>query len=664
MPARRSVVLIAVGLLNVAGCLSPVRQETDALVCSRANVRIDALPTPATILEQLPEAKGKELTKGDVTTTGLQQIGGVVQPDVLSQNELELARKKAAEQFLNRLQVPPLVPGGGALKIERPKGFEKLPPAEQDKFLAKYFPPMLPMGPDPQPIPGPNGQPLTLEDLQRLARENSPLLRQAASDIKAVEGAAWEAGMYPNPTIGLSSNSIGPNGGPLMGPYIQQTIKTGGKLKLSQSMALMDVANAQVAYRRAETDLMASVRTGYYAVLVAEASIKANHAVADLTDEVYKIMLLYTKVGTVATYEPMQIAVFAAQARIALVQSRNSYLVAWKQLGAALGLPAMPPTQLAGNLDQHLPRFDFEKCLARILANHTDVVTANNALQKMRYNLRLSEVTPIPDVTVGATLMYDATPPGPPRWVTFFTGNMPIPVWDRNQGGIKQAQGQLMRASEEPHRVRAALTASVADAFNRLETNRILLEMYVKQMLPQQVNAFRATVLRHAFVADVVFNDLIAAEQNLVSLIPTYLTTLGAYWQAVSDIASLLQTDNVYLMAEEVSDASLPNLAELLKLPCCHPCSSLPQAEFKGISSFESPPGLPVSPEIRGVETSPAAAPKTPAAPKESSALPTPAITMPPTADAAPTAAPLALPPALLTPIALPASATSTPARQ
>ena len=34
--------------------------------------------------------------------------------------------------------------------------------------------------------------------------------------------------------------------------------------------------------------------------------------------------------------------------------------------------------------------------LARVLQNHTDVLTAQNAMLKARYNLRLAKVTPVP----------------------------------------------------------------------------------------------------------------------------------------------------------------------------------------------------------------------------------------------------------------------------
>ena len=50
-----------------------------------------------------------------------------------------------------------------------------------------------------------------------------------------------------------------------------------------------------------------------------------------------------------ATYEPMQVRVLALQARTLTIQGHNRYLAAWKQLAAAVGLPGLPPSELAGD---------------------------------------------------------------------------------------------------------------------------------------------------------------------------------------------------------------------------------------------------------------------------------------------------------------------------
>src|SRR5262249_39571365 len=231
-------------------------------------------------------------------------------------------------------------------------------------------------------------------------------LRQAAADVLAARGAASQAGMYPNPIFGLQNASPSNSGGPTYGVIFGQTITTMGKKKLAEAAAIMDLENAQVAFRRAEADLMSSVRSGYFAVLVALEGIKASRALVNLTDEVYKVNVEQALFGEAAPYEPMQMAVFAAQARQGLIQARNSYMLAWKQLAARMGIRGLPPTALEGRIDI-LPQYEYSKVLAHVLTQHTEVATAATTQQKARYNLRLAEVTAIPDVTVTTSVFND-----------------------------------------------------------------------------------------------------------------------------------------------------------------------------------------------------------------------------------------------------------------
>src|SRR5205823_10555963 len=134
--------------------------------------------------------------------------------------------------------------------------------------------------------------------------------------------------------------------------------------------------------------------------------------------------------------------------------------------------------------------------------------------QKARYNLRLAEVTAVPDVTVQTTILNDNSLGVSNRLTAGIQATVPVPVWDRNLGGIQQARGALMRAVEEEHRVRDDLTARVADAFRRYDESRDLLELYRKDILPKQVQAFRGAVIRHyrGELLKIAYTDLIQSE--------------------------------------------------------------------------------------------------------------------------------------------------------
>jgi outer membrane protein, heavy metal efflux system len=579
-PLSHRCLPLILGTCFLAGCLRPVREEVDARICLRAEKPVD-LTRPG-MEEPTPPQSGLSQAPAPAT-----------QPSPQS----ELGEPKPMKTLAGRLTVPRDVPGSWAEDIRLPPVTKR---QEVEAAINRYFPALPALGPDPQPIPGPEGHPLTLADLQKLALTNSPLLRQAAADVKAAEGAARQAGAYPNPLAGFTAQSGTSGTGPNYGGFVSQVIKTANKLKLAQAAAVMDLENARLKLRKTESDVFTQVRQNYFAVLVARESLKANRALAQLTDEAFTVLLLQLKAGEVAAYEPTQLRVVALQTRAALVQARNAYNTAWKQLAASLGLPALPLTELAGRVDMPIPRYQYDRVLAQVLSTHTDVLTALNDIQKARYNLSQAQVTPIPDVNVQASVVKDYTPPGPPGTYAAVQMSVAIPVWDLNKGNIVQSQGNLMRAIEEPHQTRDDLTARVADAFGRYENGRILLEMYRKNILPNQVQAFRAAVARHSRAAEIEkggisFNDVITAEQTLVTVVTTYLGALGDQWKAVVDVANLLQTGDLFQVGGEVyTVAPVPELEHLLTMPCVHPCSPLPPQQFQGMNG-EWTPAAPVS---------------------------------------------------------------------
>jgi cobalt-zinc-cadmium efflux system outer membrane protein len=538
--------IIVPGLLLLAGCTFPVRRQVDDLICDRGEQGYDLRPPKQ-------DKAGKK------------------------ENMTPMQDPKKKPTLEDRLVIPPDLPASDTKMPTLPK--DKKDFKEQiEQLLKEHYPPFPKIDKDKDFPPGPDGKPLTLSDLQRIAFMKNPLLKQAASDIEWARGAAIQAGAYPNPTIGYQSVGAGAGGGPFVGMFLSQTIKTMGKLKLAQAAATMDLQNAEFAYRRAETDLLSSVRTSYYAVLVAQESVRANRGLVELTDEVYRVMVVQLRAGQVSPYEASQMGVFAASARTALLTARNARLLAWRQLAAAMGEPHMPATDLAGNIHVQVPRIDFEKALAHVLTKHTDVLTTAGTIEKARHNLRLQQVTPVPDVTVQATVLNDLTPPGPSRINPTVAVSVPLPVFDLNKGAIRQSQAALVRASEEPHRVQADLTARFSEAYRRYDENRALLQMYQKDILPKQVQAFRLAVKRYfGAQADapgaLTLLDVISAEQNLVTQIGNYLPVLQAQWQAVVDVSSFLQTNQIYEAADEINSAPAIDFEELLKLPCHHPCA-------------------------------------------------------------------------------------------
>ena len=565
---------LALGMLFLGGCCYVVREEADSQVCHAA-----AMPTDSRVPED--EGRTPTATLDSYPTGSTSQVRPAAAQVLPPIGEPLPPPRQPIRTILQRLTIPRDLPGAEVPEIRLPSVKES--PEKRTAAIRELFPPLPPLVSPPEPQPGPEGQPLTLADLQRLAMSFSPLLRQAAADVQAAKGAAIQAGAYPNPNFGYQSDTVGTSAtAGFQGIFIEQTIKTGGKLKLQQAAAAMDLLNAETAFRRAQFDLVTAVRTNYYAVLVAQDTVKVSRALAQLSDETFRVQLdLLALGGQVAAYEPLALRVLAYQARAALVQARNRYTAAWKQLAATLGLPGMPPTQLAGRADMPIPVYPFDTSLARVLSSHTDVITAENNLHRARYNLRLAQVTPVPDISMHIAVEKDFSMPPFLVTHTLQIGG-PIPLWDQNKGNIVQAQGMLLRAVEQPHQVRDDLTNRFTTAYEQYANNRVLIEYYRNQILPDQVRAYRALLQRFQQDPTVQFADLFTAQQTLAGAVTTYIATLGSLWTSVVGVADLMQIPELYVDGQEQALPPIPDLAQLAPLPCCHPCQRLPDARWKG----------------------------------------------------------------------------------
>jgi cobalt-zinc-cadmium efflux system outer membrane protein len=542
--------IAALLMLMLTGCHA-FYKDTDGLLARR--------PTPAN--EQLAI---------DPALQSALYLSPAGNPPLVTVAAQKLEEPSKTQSMMDRLKLKGNIPGADAPDIKMP--LPTAPRTEIETAIKKQFPPLPALPVLPRGAPGAAGVPLTLDDLQQIASRSSPVIRQANFDIDAARGLALQAGLYPNPSVGYESSDMGQGGFNgrrtigMQGGYLQQTILMPGKLGLARAAAIAAVQVAEQNLLQKEADLNAVVRQGYFAVLTARTQFDVVSALVQTADELYSVLLLQMQAGEVAAYEPMQIRVLALQARGQLVKAHNRYVSAWRQLAADMGTPGMPLTALAGRIDLAVPLFEHDRVLHYVLEHHTEVQAARINVERGKTLVRLAQLQPYPDLSMNVAVQKDYTTP-PFEAVTSVTVGAPFPLWNRNQGNIQYARAQLRRALEETDRVRNDLTSRTAEVFERYENNRTLLEMYKNQILPNQVQAFRAAVIRHAAVKDVSYNDIVTVQQSLASTISTYLSTLGEQWVAVIDIAHLLQCKDLYQFpgAEEV--APIPQMPSLLPAP-------------------------------------------------------------------------------------------------
>ena len=251
--------------------------------------------------------------------------------------------------------------------------------------------------------------------------------------------------------------------------------------------------------------------------------------------------------GESAPYEPLQLRVFAVQARNTVVLATNGLDASWRQLAATTGLPYMARQTVAGSVESLTPAVDYDT-LVTILQRHTDLTAANLRIASTRHRLRLAEVQPIPNLTVYAAFQHDDTTPLS-DYSTNVQVSAPVPVFNRNQGNIASAHADLVRAEQNLNDTNNTLMSSLADAYSRFTSSRMISESYRTELLPDQVRVYRGVYDRFLIDGESIdFAQVVVAQQTLGTVVTSYLQSLNDVWMATVDLAELLQVDDLMTM--------------------------------------------------------------------------------------------------------------------
>jgi len=373
-----------------------------------------------------------------------------------------------------------------------------LPPALAEPTSAPVTPRMVAPAGAPAALPG-------LADFERLALARNPTLRQAAAQVDAAMSRSYQAGLYPNPTIGYMAEQIGafgevtptPSGvtasrkrtpGELQGGFVQQEIVTGGKLRLSRAKFAEEATAARFQADAQRFRVINGVRTRYFEVVAAERLIAINRDLSRLNDDAVRTTEELVNVGQANEPDLLQAKVEARRARVALRNAENRYRGSSENLVSLVGAPELRPTHLDDRaLEAPAPPLDFDSTLANLLRCSPEIQAALAEIRRSQVMVRRERAEPIPNVTlqavVGRNYEFNITTAG-------VQASIPLPVWNRNQGTIREAQSDLARDHAEHDRVALSLRNRLADASTRYEDARQSVEDFHSESLPLAKRAY------------------------------------------------------------------------------------------------------------------------------------------------------------------------------
>ena len=315
-----------------------------------------------------------------------------------------------------------------------------------------------------------------------MALQRNPTLVQAAMRIRAAEGRYVQAGLYPNPVIGYQGEEINDQGtAGQQGGFVSQRFVTAGKRRLGQSVAGHEVAGARRALDAQTGRVVNDVRAGYYEVLVAQRTIELDERLLHIGQEGVKAAEQLLAAMEVGRVDLLQARIEADSTMLRLHNAQTRHRAAWRRLAAVVGLPAMKPVRLVGDLEGEMPEFTWDEALQRLLAESPELAEARAGVRKARCALEWECAQRVPDIDVKTAVRYHNVTQ---NTVASVEVGLPLPIFNRNQGNISKAQAELVVAENEVRRIELALHHRMAQAFQKYADARRQVETYSAEILP------------------------------------------------------------------------------------------------------------------------------------------------------------------------------------
>ncbi len=391
---------------------------------------------------------------------------------------------------------------------------------------------------------------VTLSELQKIAMENNPTLRQAEQEIRASQARRQQSGLYPNPTVGYTGDEIrgGSIGGGKNGFFVSQPIVTAGKLGKSRKILAQEVRLSEVEAEEQKMRVENAVRISFYRVLAAQEIVEAQRDLARIAQDNEETERRLSNTGQVDESEVLQAEVAARRMQMIVRVRENTLRQEWRGLTAVLGKPDLPLQVVAGTLEADLPQLNEEQVIETIAKDSPAVRIASISTVRAQAVLTRAKAEPVPDLQVRAGAVYSGEQTeGNNRaigWEGLAEVGMTLPLWNRNQGNTAAALQDIARAQREEQRVELTLRERAAAMLDQYASARIMADEYRDGLLPRATKAYSLLVDKYGKML-ASYPVVLDSQKTLYELHLEYVATLENVWTTGIALQGYLLTDGL-----------------------------------------------------------------------------------------------------------------------
>jgi cobalt-zinc-cadmium efflux system outer membrane protein len=369
----------------------------------------------------------------------------------------------------------------------------------------------------------------------------NPEFAASSWEVRAAEARALQAGLRPNPEVEVEIEEFGGSGGTsgfdaaATTVVLGQLIELGGKRTKRRRTALLERDLAGWDYEGKRIEVLTETTKAFIDVLSAQQSLTLANDRIRLAGEVLKTVAQRVKAGKVSPVEETKARIAMSTAQIDLENAKRELAAARQGLAAAWGSSSPAFTKASGALDVISPLPRLDQVLVHVTRN-PDLARWKTEFAQRRAALETERAQRIPDVELAAGIQQfnetDETA------VTIGIG-IPLPLFDRNQGGILEAKHNLAKAQAERRATEVRLRAEVAQAYEGLAAAYNQARALKTEVLPRAQEVF--TAIQQGYrQGKFGYLDVLDAQDTLIETRGQYMGALATYHRKLAELEGLI----------------------------------------------------------------------------------------------------------------------------
>ncbi len=385
------------------------------------------------------------------------------------------------------------------------------------------------------------GGTLTLRQALSLALVGNPELAGFSLEKRVSEAKALQAGLLPNPEIGVDVEQFGGSGEfkdlktAQTTILLSQLIEIGGKRSKRARVAALEKELAGWDYETKRLDVLTDVAKSFVEVLSGQELVAQNDELVRLSEQVLDTVSERVKAGKVSPLEETKARVTLSNTRIGLEQAKSDLRAARKKLSATWGGTSSSFAGVEGELSTLVPVPSAEE-LNRLVLQNPDVARWVKEMEQRRAVLESEKAKGIPDITLSGGLQRFHETDDSALVVGI---SVPLPLFDRNQGGILAARYKLAKAREEARAAEVKAGAGLGESYQALGFAYAEAKSLNDEVLPAAQTAFDAASEGYR-EGKFDYLELLDSQRTLFEAKGKYVKALSAYHKAKADVERLV----------------------------------------------------------------------------------------------------------------------------